>query len=87
MQTAMAHSSPRSLTGPSVSANIIIGYMYYRMNREQSPGWYFAPTQDDLNLHIFNMFAGTFSLDAAHMLSVANELFLSVGCAFIECLR
>ena len=35
------------------------------MNGEQSPGWYFAHSQDDLNPRILRIFEGTFSLDTA----------------------
>ena len=35
------------------------------MNCEQRPEGYFAPVQDDLNMHILRMFEGTFSFDEA----------------------
>ena len=38
------------------------------MNGEQSPGWYFAHPQDDLNLSISGMHDGTFSPGATHMI-------------------
>ena len=37
------------------------------MNGKQRPGCYFAHAQDDLNLSIWRMFEGLFSLDAAHL--------------------
>ena len=41
----------------------------------KGPG-YFAHAQDDLNLHIYRMFEGTFSLDAARTIyrKVGNVL-------------
>ena len=48
------------------------------MNGEQMPEWYFAYTQDALNLHILCMFKGTFSLDVAHVSKF--NLILECGC-------
>ena len=36
------------------------------INGEQMSGWYFVHAQDDLNLRIFRMFAGLFSLKVAY---------------------
>ena len=44
------------------------------MNGIQRTGWYFAHVQDDLNLCIWRMFKGTFSLDTAHIMYHAWSL-------------
>ena len=49
-------------SGPSLSANTNIDY--YKMNELiVKPGWYFAHAQDELNLRIWHMYEGFFSLD------------------------
>ena len=42
------------------------------MNKEQKLWWYFAHDQDGLNLRIFRMFEGTFSLKAAYIYQAVN---------------
>ena len=41
---------------------------------EQRSGLYFTHSQDDLNLQILHMFEGTYSLDAAQLLSFQHFL-------------
>ena len=42
------------------------------MNGEQRTTWYFTHGQDDLNLHTFGKFEGTFLLDAVHLMKSNN---------------
>ena len=45
------------------------------MNVEQMPRWYFTHAQNDLNLRKWRMFKCTYSLDAAHMMSLYWKFF------------
>ena len=68
MRTAKAQMSLRTRavsSGLSLYAKRIIGY-YKIFNGEQRPGWYFAHSQDDLNLRILRTFEGMFSLYASY---------------------
>ena len=65
-------------SGPSLSSNRIIGY--YRMYEWRAkPGLYFA-LKDDLNLRIWRVFKGTFSLGGT--LSLPPSLSLSLSRIF-----